>query len=303
MESHAPAKPGVPWRTWTLLGILAILLLVLLVPRLVSAHRWGRYIDRLRDEPGIVVTDQGRQGGRFVVRGLRDPLARDPAALLANTGLEPDDIAERWEPYVALLPQFVLSRATRILAPPPTVSLRLAADTLVASGAGQDRWFRRAAQLAPALPGIGGYREERVLPRDIPQFAPVIQGLETRRVYFALGRADLDSLAQGTVALMAGDILQLDSLARQAGFTLGITLVGSADDLGTPETNQRLRAARAGGVRDRLAGALPGGIVLATTELAEAEPPSASDEERARRRSVLARVELLPPSEPDGTPP
>jgi OOP family OmpA-OmpF porin len=303
MEAHAPTKPRAPWRAWALVAILAILLLVLLIPRLVSAHRWEKYIDRLRQEPGIVVTDEGRQGGRFVVRGLRDPLARDPATLIAEAGLDPDQAAQRWEPYVALLPQFVLSRATRTLAPPPTVGLKLVADTLIASGAASAPWFRRAALLGPALAGIGTYREERIPPRGLPRFAPVIQTLEGRRVYFALGRADLDSAALGSVALMALDIFRLDSLARQAGLTVGLTLIGSADDLGIPETNQWLRLARAAGVRDRLAGALPSSIVLATTDSAETEPPPASDEERARRRAVLLRVELRLPADPGETSP
>ena len=38
---------------------------------------------RLRAEPGIVVVSTGRDGGKYMVSGLRDPLARDPAALPA----------------------------------------------------------------------------------------------------------------------------------------------------------------------------------------------------------------------------
>ena len=105
-----------------------------MIPRLLANWRWGNYIGRLREEPGIVVTDHGRQNGRYVVRGLRDPLARDPAAMLGEFKLEPEDVAQRWEPYIALLPQFVLGRATRILAPPPSVRTMLVVVVVTREG-------------------------------------------------------------------------------------------------------------------------------------------------------------------------
>lgn len=303
MEAQAPAVPGTPWRTWTLVAILTLAILALMLPRFVAGWRWGKYIDKLREEPGIVVTDQGRQNGRFVVRGLRDPLARDPAAMLGQFKLDPEEVAQRWEPYVALLPQFVLNRATRTLAPPRSVSLTLVGDTLVAVGAATETWFRRADQLGPALSGIGAYHSQRLAPRDLPMFSASVQNLEGRRVFFALGRSELDSAALGAVDLMAADILKLDTLARRGGVQLGITLVGSADDLGTAETNQLLKSARANQVRDHLTSLLPSGIVLAVSDLLETETRPASDEERAQRRIVLARVSLQLPPEPDGAPP
>ncbi len=303
MEAQAPAEPGTPWRTWLLLGILGLAILALLVPRYIARWRWDNYIDKLRDEPGLVVTDQGREHGRFVVRGLRDPLARDPSAMLGEFKLQPDDVAQRWEPYVALLPQFILSRATRVLTPPPTVSLTLVGDTLVAVGAASENWFRRTDQLGPALTGVGAYRSRRIPPRDLPQFSTPVQNLEGRRIYFALGSSSLDSAAESTITLMADDIARLGDLARGAGLQLGLTIVGSADDLGTAETNSLLKVARAREVSGRLSGLLPSGIVLATTDQAEPEPRPASDEERARRRVVLVRVALQLPAEPDGTPP
>ena len=47
-------------------------------------HRWNAYVESLGQQPGIVVTSSGRQGGHFVIRGLRDPLSADPQALLQN---------------------------------------------------------------------------------------------------------------------------------------------------------------------------------------------------------------------------
>src|SRR4029453_15720016 len=76
-----------------------------------ARSRWNGYLTALRDEPGIVVVSTGREGGRFVVSGLRDPLARDPAVLLAPSNLAREDVVGRWELYQALHPALVIARA------------------------------------------------------------------------------------------------------------------------------------------------------------------------------------------------
>ena len=53
------------------------------VPRVMEQRRFDGYLDQLRREPGVVVGSAGRADGRFVLTGLRDPLARDPIALAA----------------------------------------------------------------------------------------------------------------------------------------------------------------------------------------------------------------------------
>ena len=56
--------------------------------------------------------------GKFVVTGLRDPLARDPATLVAVSNLPSNDVEGRWEPYQAIQPAFVdRARASDLLRP------------------------------------------------------------------------------------------------------------------------------------------------------------------------------------------
>ena len=62
-------------------------------------RRWDSYVEKLRAEPGIVVTDTGKRDGKHFVSGLRDPLARDPATMIQGTGLDADSVSERWQPF------------------------------------------------------------------------------------------------------------------------------------------------------------------------------------------------------------
>ena len=72
-----------------------------------ARSRWNGYVNALRAEPGVVVVSTGRAAGKYVVTGLRDPLASDPASLLPSHNLGPDAVESRWELYQALHPSIV----------------------------------------------------------------------------------------------------------------------------------------------------------------------------------------------------
>ncbi|MBK7349140.1 MAG: hypothetical protein IPI92_04665 [Gemmatimonadetes bacterium] len=291
-----PAAGHAPWRTWLLLAVAAGLLLFLGIPAVIRQHRWDGYVARLRNEPGVVVTHATREDGRFVVRGLRDPLASDPAALLGEFRLDTSQVRGQWQPYVALLPGFVLRRAERALAPPATVTLRVAGDTLVAGGAATAEWFARAGGLAPALSGVGTYREERVAARDLPAVAPLVAAVEGRRLRFPSGVAAVEGAAAQELSALAADVARLDSVARGLGLTLQLVLAGSADDVGNEDVNERLRRLRAETARDALVPLLPPTLPVALTTLPPDSGVAVTDSVRALRRSARALVTLLLPA-------
>jgi OOP family OmpA-OmpF porin len=96
--------------------------------------RWNGYVEALRSEPGIVVVSTAREGGKYLVNGLRDPLARDPGSLTAAHNLRPEDVVGRWQLYQALDPTLSLARARNVLRPPAGVSLTFEDGVLTAAG-------------------------------------------------------------------------------------------------------------------------------------------------------------------------
>jgi OOP family OmpA-OmpF porin len=284
-----------PWRTWIILGIAIALILLLGIPALLRQDRWDRYVARLREEPGVVVTHATRESGRFVIRGLRDPLAGDPQALLPGFRLDTGMVRAQWQPYVALLPGFVLRRAERALAPPGSITLQMAGDTLTAAGAASEWWFSRAAGMAPALSGVGTYVEERIAPRDLPAFAPLVDELEARRVLFGSGAYGLDSAAIREAEALAVELGRLDSLARSHTLSVHLVLAGSADDVGDEPLNEQLRWLRAGALRDRLAPLLPPTLTVSIASLPAAAGEASGDTTKVLRRSVRAQLQLTVP--------
>ncbi len=159
LGEHAP--PRVSLARVVVLGFV-LLLLILAGAWAVSwwhtQQLWQGYLERLRAQPGIVITEAGKRDGKFVVSGLRDPLAVDPRAVLREAGVNPAWVIASWVPYQALDPQSVLRRLEASLAPPRSVTLAIAGDRIVAQGSAPRAWLERAHAVAQALPaGAPGF--------------------------------------------------------------------------------------------------------------------------------------------------
>ena len=240
------------WRT-VLLGV-AVLAAVgwCAVPRVMEQRRFDGYLDQLRREPGVVVGSAGRADGRFVLTGLRDPLARDPIALAAAAGIDSARLSAKWEPYIALRPEFVVRRAQALLHPSPRTTLRLAGDTLVPGGVASAAWRAEAQRFALAVPGVGALRLTELSDSAEVALRATADSIETITFDYPRG---------GTTPVIA-QAERIDSLATRLRRFLDdaargeraarIELIGLADSVGTEEANVALRRARADRMRSAL---------------------------------------------------
>jgi outer membrane protein OmpA-like peptidoglycan-associated protein len=155
LKQRAPPRFGTGLRRLIVLGWLTVLLMF--------AGAWGvrwwqeqqireSYLARLRTQPGIVITDSGERDGKFLVAGLRDPLAVDPQLVLRQVGINPAGVVTNWAPYQALDPEIVLKRLQASLAPPPGVTLAVDGDRIVARGSAPSSWLERARIAGGLLP-------------------------------------------------------------------------------------------------------------------------------------------------------
>ena len=153
LGEHAPPRVGL-----ARLVIWGLVLLLLILAGTWAAWWWNNqqlwqgYLDRLRAQPGIVITEAGKRDGKFVVSGLRDPLAVDPQAVLREAGVNPAWVVASWVPYQSLDPQMVLKRLDATLKPPPTVTLEIAGNRIVARGSAPRAWIEGARAIAQTLP-------------------------------------------------------------------------------------------------------------------------------------------------------
>lgn len=262
-----------------------------------DSRRWNAYVDVLNAEPGIVVTAAGSRDGRYFVAGLRDPFATDPVQLLDQTKLSPDDVVGRWEPYYALVPAFVLARATAVLQPPETVQLTLEENVLVATGSAPHEWISETRRLARALPGVAGFRDDRLSNADWPRLALAI---EAQRITFPIGQIEPTPGQGDAIAEWAANVRRLDDLAAEEGRTVRIEVVGRADRIGGPESRNIYLSERRAEAGARLLG-LEGrpNLDWSLRGVGSADPviEPGSDGDPALNRSVAVRVLLEPTAE------
>ena len=241
-----------PW-LWILPLVLLLLAGGWVIQRTIVRLRVDAYVQRLREEPGIVVANAELRNGRWQISGLRDPLAADPAVLLSQSRLDSKRVAFHWESYQALNPAIVLRRLAASLNPPPSVSLSLKGDTVEATGSVPQYWVERARTLVAALPA-GSPKVDLSALRDIqdPEFIRLRNAIQGHIIAFD---SNADRPARGedaTLDAVADEFRQLMHVTRRLGFSARMMISGHADAVGNETANLSLSAARAEVVRSML---------------------------------------------------
>ncbi len=216
-----------------------------------KAARWQNCLSELRSRDGIVITDYGKNRGKYYINGLLDSLGPDPAPIIAESGITPDNVSTRWEPYSSMLPKFILARAQRTLNPPDSVSISLSGGILTATGTASHDWITRATLVAPALQGVDALDADGVKNRNFDLFSSAVEALRKQQVQFPQGVDEIDETGQGENLREAVELTRIAAdNARFLGKTLVITLTGHTTSTGSENLNLRLRHNRAVGVRD-----------------------------------------------------
>ena len=150
-----------------ILWLVCVILLGLLgfwIYHIYDARRqWDGYINRLRSEPGVVITGYEKKSGRHYITGLRDPLSADPAKLMQDAGLSSENVTFQWEPYYSTYPDYAQRRIRDILKPPDCVSLNFADGVITASGSALQPWLAEAKKLAAVLPWVEAFQSSEVV--------------------------------------------------------------------------------------------------------------------------------------------
>jgi outer membrane protein OmpA-like peptidoglycan-associated protein len=244
---------------------------------------WDGYVAQLRAQPGIVVTDAGRHDGKFVVAGLRDPLAVDPQLLLRQAGIDPANVVSRWELYQGLEPAFVLKRLQASLDPPPTVTLTVDGDRIVARGSAASTWIERARTAGRMLPA-GGPSLDLSGVQDINQGAigKLSEAIRSHEIHFNFNES-LPAAGQDAILdQVAQELNELASLASSLRVRAWVMLTGHSDDAGSGTFNLSLSLARAEAVRALLKKRGVDPDLLAVRGAGQLEPLEAASSEAAR---------------------
>jgi len=284
-------RSAAPRVAWVLAGVLLLALVALAVRAQV---RWRRGLAAVRAEPGIVVLDADAgllRGGRLV--GLRDPLAADPAPLLAAAGVDTARLRATWRPFLSADGPIVAARARRTMEASPSVAFTLAGDTLVATGSAEPAWFAGAARSAEAVPGVAHLDVSRVRVRWPAGLKPVADSIDRALVLFGPGAGELDAAATATVRAAAEGLRRLQTAAAPP-WVATVDIVGRTDTTGSDAVNRSLSHQRAQAVARALVRFGVTEAVIVPEGVATSDPlPPGEDGDAARvNRSVQLTVRL-----------
>lgn len=258
--------------------------------------QWRAAVARLREEPGIVVTEAAREAAAYRIGGLRDPLAADPAGILAQAGIAPAGVAARWEPYFALHPAIVLQRAKSRLEPPPGITLDLRGDVLFAQGGATASWIDSARRRAEAVPGIARLDTSGVTDETAQLLAAQAKAVESATVSFSEGLA-LTPEAAAELSKIAAQIEDLRRTAAARGSTSHVAVIGHTSPEGPEQLNTTLAKNRADEIVRLLVASGIKPSILTAQGAAGAQPgqPAGGTPSSARTgRAVTFHVTITP---------
>lgn len=288
-ETHRKFSPFL----WIIPLALLLALGYWLAQRIIESRRIDAYVSALQDQPGIVVTAADRRDGKWLVSGLRDPLAMAPEALLDKAHLDPARVIGRWEPYQALHPAIMLKRLQATLSPPSTVLLAQDGGGIRVAGTATQQWTDKARNYLLTLPA-GAPKVDLSQLRDVEDatYARLRDSIQSQLIHFDFGMPRPAADQESKLDAVATDMRELVQVARNLGFTVKVTIVGHADATGKDTSNLALSVGRAEVVRSMLrARGIDQGL-LAVRGAGPLEPlrPGASEDELSMNRRVSFSV-------------
>lgn len=214
--------------------------------------RWKTFIHALDDEPGIVVTNENRGWFSIVgwdeyeVSGLRDPMSAQPEEIMLRSGLSPEHLSAKWEPYEALDKQFVLDRARTVMDAPETVNLDLSDQrVLLVTGSAPLAWADVARERTRGMSGINGFDASGLVDPDLFRLETLASKINASTFLFADGASSLTENQSSAIDSLVNRVDELRELASKLERQFFLQITGHTDDSGTDAINDRLSLQRA----------------------------------------------------------
>ncbi|MCA9262862.1 MAG: OmpA family protein, partial [Planctomycetales bacterium] len=256
---------------------------------------WDRYVDALRHEPGLIVLDAEQHPQQWIVRGLRDPLARDPLDVAQEFDVDPGRIQFTWSDFVSGDSRFVVQRVESVLKPPSTVQFRLDQKVLFASGTASAAWIESLQQYARLAPGIERLDSSGLLDIETHRVAPVRQSLEDAFLLFEKDDPMVADSAKSDLDLIATQVAQLVRASEEIDKQVRVDIVGhSAPDEGSGYAALQISESRAKNVWQYLVhNGVPGNIFVTKGDgllLARTAEGQKMTSEQLRRVTFRVRV-------------
>ncbi len=253
LQAQFVPKPSrISWGVWMLLLMLCGVGGVWAARTWNEHQQWSRFYEAVGKEDGLVITSTKEQMGKTVLYGLRDPLARDPQALLDKMGQTGHNVSFHFQPYLDLTPKFVGQRAESLLAPPQGVSVHVEGSKLILRGEASHSWVKRALAFAPFLPGVTAVDHQGLVDKNWARFHRHRQVLEGQKIFFEIEESRISDEENFTLSSIRKNIQSLEQQAKILGVQPIVEIQGFSSPDGLEKLNWELSQHRAQTVKQAL---------------------------------------------------
>jgi outer membrane protein OmpA-like peptidoglycan-associated protein len=262
-------------------------------------HRWSQLTETLTNQPGLTITSLAHEHGRFVIRGLRDPLAPDPAKFIKDAQLDPSQAEFHWGSYYALDDPLVQHRVIAALEPPAGVTLTVKDGILHVHGSPSAKWLSDLQSRALLIPGVRSVDFGRLSPGQIA-FNEAKNKLQMTIIKFPLASASFFPAERSQLQELIPAVEELLHPSDPSHPAVRIEIVGHSDSSGAELSNETLSQRRAERVAWQLRqfGISDAGLHAKGVATAEPVRPEDNEENRTYNRSATFRVFVIPSSQP-----
>ncbi|MFB8788667.1 MAG: OmpA family protein [Potamolinea sp.] len=258
-------------------------------------QRWATYLEKLYAEPGIVVTKEEERYGKFFVFGLRDPLAKDPKAMLKNANIPSEAVISRWKPFVSLDSGFVADRAKKLLKPPATVSLKVKENgILYATGTAPGQWILETRKVVQFIPGVTKFEEDKLVAAELSKLELSKKQIEKQVLFFETGKAIIKNGQKETLQNLVKEINKLTDYAELLNKDVRLQILGHTQKIIGEKDNLLLSQARASAILSILSSQGIKTTNLTARGVGSSQPLSQGFTEQAQQlnRSVTFKIIL-----------
>jgi OOP family OmpA-OmpF porin len=255
-DSNKQKKIKIPW--FALVGILFVVVAVSYSYYQRSLLADWRYtaVKNLEVEPGLVVINSHvSEGGRLLIRGLRDPLSKPPELVAIKNLPHEIDVDFDFQGYISVEPDILTRRANKLFSPPLGAALIVNETTLVATGEAELQWVDELQNKWSSIYGIEQLDDSALIRID-PVFVEMVAAktfIESTIFSFELSAVEL-----------VGDDIHLEALAAKIirlyelykldddGYKIEVQVIGSTDQSGTKSGNLGVARQRASNLYTKL---------------------------------------------------
>ncbi len=252
-----------------------------------DANELKNFTAALRDTPGIYVAEAARDGGKIVLRGLRDPLAMDVSAVARQIGIPVESVFAELQPFQSLEPELVARRVGQAIGDLNSVNYTIAGAIVTVTGEAPKQWIEATRARVLNVAGIEIADFDGVIDSDLRQLTAEVEALSGASFQFVSGTT-LAPAADSALRTISRRLADLEARAATTDRRVRVTVIGSTDNSGDPAANERLAIRRAEAVAAVLAefGVTPDAILPADG----AAGPSAYDTSQRKATVELALV-------------